>query len=116
MTWSPHGSRPKIDPRLEYLLSLDETELADLKRREGAAAESWATRRRERADEDEFPLPMPAPLTTGLFLPPLADGPEWRVGRAEPYASAFVASDASPRDLARLGVVVRNQTCDYFTA
>ena len=115
MAFSPQGSHLKVDPRLAYLLSLGEAELEALKRRDEQAVLAWGARRASLDEQDVLPSP-PVALTTGLFLPSVTARPGWPVALAEPYVSAFIASDASVRDLTNLGVVVRNQACDIFTA
>ena len=58
-----------------------------------------------------------APLTYGLYIPSKSSrnraGP---IRSKEPYISAFVLSDASAADLKRLGVQVRSQVGDVFSA
>lgn len=123
--------RPKLDPRLGYLVSLPAGELRTLK-----AGEDEETRRvsrdldsllasieAERLTDDELgerfgklERGLLAPLTTGVHLPALAPVKRWPVAIREPYVSVFVQSDAGARDLQRLGARVRSQVCDIFTA
>ncbi len=108
--------RPKLDPRLDFLLSLSLPDLRALK-----ADEDERIRRLisgKRAARPEAPDPQFfAPLTTGVHLPPASPEPGTAPGRPnEPYLSVFLLSDASSDDLQRLGVWVRSQVGDVFTA
>lgn len=127
-------ARNKLDARLAFLLSLPEDELQAIKDREERqlqeisqqitelglelnavsqegdmdGEEVAALRARLEALDDR----LFAPLTSGLFFP--GDLP--RVRFKEPHVSAFIVSDASSQDLAELGVNVRTQAGDIFTA
>jgi hypothetical protein len=127
-------NRPKLDGRLQFLLSLPAERLSELRRteaqrlREVAAAirdarqavereesDTGKERARERlqaAERRRF-----APLSTGLHVPGDRDGlPAPPARSPEPFVSAFVLSDASAADLADMGVQVRSRVGDVFTA
>jgi subtilisin family serine protease len=58
-----------------------------------------------------------APLTTGLFVPPKSTrAKQWPIRMKEPFVAVFILSDASADDLKRLGVRVRSQVGDIFSA
>jgi subtilisin family serine protease len=58
-----------------------------------------------------------APLTSGLYFPGTSLGEQpGPVRLKEPFVSAFILSDASAEDLTKLGVKVRSQAGDIFTA
>jgi subtilisin family serine protease len=58
-----------------------------------------------------------APLSTGLFLPSGTTREKaWPLRVKEPFVGAFILSDASAGDLERLGVHVRGQAGDIFSA
>jgi len=127
-------ARRKLDARLSYLVSLPPRELAALKAREDAqlvsvaaqiadipAARNAREAKRLAKRLQELDRRVFAPLTTGLYLPagPTKGGPRVEldpVGIREPYYSVFVLSDASGRDLERLGARVLAQSCDVFSA
>lgn len=129
----PYPTRPKLDPRLALLLSLTDKQRRTLKAEEdariaklakdvdeavaahdqakGKDRESTAERLRT-LDRQLF-----APLTTGLFLPSQAAGRKpWPIGMKAPFAAVFILSDASADNLKRLGVRVRSQVGDIFSA
>jgi hypothetical protein len=123
--------RVKLDPRLDFLLSLPQRDLEGLKRGEDAALHDLAgeiAAVREEIDRESGGEEAPddaaerferlqqrffAPLTTGLFLPRDRGKP---IPSREPYVSVFIRSDASAQDLNDLGAHVRSQACDLFTA
>lgn len=124
-------SRPKLDPRLALLLSMSDKRRAALKEEEDArlagvaaaiekaiaaldGAESSA-RERASARLAQLDSHIFAPLTFGLFLPATGRGKAWPIRMKEQFVSAFVLSDASARDLARLGVRVRSKAGDVFS-
>jgi Subtilase family len=123
------SSRPKLDARLAWLLTLSIDELVDLKHREAEELAAIADRLAalpsptdERdADEQAELLRSPgyqpfAPLTTGVHLPGDPDLKQIGLGEiSEPWFSAIVLTDAGSRDLAELGLRVRCQVCDLFT-
>lgn len=126
-------TRPKIDPRLSFLLSIPPDRLKihkeeedqkirevieeirpvlealDLETDEKSRSENLA--KLEALDNKIF-----APLTTGLYFPrgSRKDLPE-PVKLREPYISAFILSDASAQDLIKLGARIRSQAGDIFT-
>jgi hypothetical protein len=127
-------SRPKLDARLQFLLSLPPERLTALVQTEGRrlqevaeeirsaraaveaeATESGKSRAGERLRAAEARLF--GPVSSGFHV---VDGPRRptgpRVRFAEPFISAFIISDASSADLADLGVQVRSRSGDVFTA
>lgn len=134
----PRPTRSKLDPRLAFLLSLPEPRRRALKAEEDARlarlaeefAEAVATldqakeKDRKKAVDRLRALDkrLFAPLTMGLFAPPVgrrAQGKPWPVPLKElrePFIAAFILSDASADDLKRLGVRVRSQVGDIFSA
>jgi Subtilase family len=127
-------NRPKLDGRLQFLLSLPADRLSELRRteaqrlREVAAdirdarqtveseeSDTGKERARERlqaAERRRF-----APLSTGWYVPGDRDGlPAPPARSSEPFVSAFILSDASTADLADMGVEVRCRVGDVFTA
>src|SRR5215203_460719 len=122
--------RPKLDPRLAFLLSLSQDELGGLKGEEDRQLQRLEAEIRralvQAEDEDgpeseyrarlrELADRLFAPITTGVYLPEVPQE-LLPVGLRERYVSAFILSDASAADLAQLGVRVRNQAGDTFTA
>lgn len=130
---APRPSRPKLDPRLALLLSLPDRRRRALKAEEDAliaklvreideavaALDQAKDRDRKKAVEELHKLDRKlfAPLTTGLFIPSQATREKpWPIRMKEPFAAVFVLSDASADDLKRLGVRVRSQVGDIFSA
>src|ERR1043166_4334399 len=140
MPADPNGPRPKLDPRLELFFRIsdvahgDFTRLRRLKTREDdalrslhgelndaratlkAASNDTATRaahKELKAVERRYF----APITSGLHFP---DDPAefrmWRTSFGAPFVSAFIVSSASKEDLTALGVLIRSQIGDIFTA
>lgn len=129
----PRPARPKLDPRLALLLSLpdkqrralkaeEDTRLATLTEEVNAAVVALdqakdkdrekVVERLRRLDHQLF-----APLTIGLFIPSeKARVKQWPIRMKEPFAAVFILSDASADDLKRLGVRVRSQVGDIFSA
>ena len=129
----PHPARPKLDPRLALLLSLPDKQRRALKAAEDArlatlteevnaavvALDQAKDKDRERVVERLRRLDhqLFAPLTTGLFtLSEKARAKQWPIRMKEPFAAVFILSDASADDLKRLGVSVRSQVGDIFSA
>ncbi len=132
-TGRPRPNRPKLDARLQFLLSLPADRLATLVQGEGrrlqevtreigaaraavdteksGSGKSRAGERLRAAEGRAF-----APLSTGFHVPvdPKRAAPPAR--RKEPFISAFILSDASAADLADLGARVRTRAGDVFTA
>jgi hypothetical protein len=119
--------RPKLDPRLAWLISLGPDQLLKLRQREAAEFKriedeilaerrTTANDRRRRTAENRSPSDrLFAPLTTGVYFPRAAGQPPTPINLREPWFSCFVLSDASAPDLTRLGVRVRSQQCDIMT-
>jgi hypothetical protein len=126
--------RSKLDSRLGFLLSLPLERLRALKAHEDQKVERLAGELRsvaaglERASDERARVEhaarlealdrqLFAPMTTGVHFPPASRkaraGP---VNLKEPYLSVFLASEASVKDLEKLGVWVRSQAGDVFTA
>lgn len=129
----PRPARPKLDPRLAFLLWLSDSKRRALKAEEDArlaqlaadvreavaALDQAKDKEREKVVERLRALDRRqfAPLTTGLFVPPdKGRGTQWPIRMKEPYVAAFILSDASADDLKRLGVRVRSQVGDIFSA
>lgn len=129
----PRPARPKLDPRLAFLLGLSDSRRRALKAEEDARLAQLAADVREAVaaldqakDKDREKVVERlraldrrqfAPLTTGLFVPPdKGRGTQWPIRMKEPYVAAFILSDASADDLKRLGVRVRSQVGDIFSA
>jgi len=126
--------RPKLDPRLALILSLSGKRLKALKDQEDEALrqignEIRSTLRRLAQDGETTPDPRKleklrdldrklfSPTTTGVyFASPTERRKRWPATLREPYVSAFILSEASSRDLSRLGVKIRSQAGDIFTA
>lgn len=131
---NPSAPRPKLDPRFAFLLSLDDEALNQLHAFEAANLSALAKEIRlmrkqlgteastqsvarilenlQRLNQRLF-----APLTTGVSFP--ADPDEagaMGVESDEPYFSVFILCDMSAADLREMGVRVRNQFGDIFTA
>jgi hypothetical protein len=127
-------NRPKLDGRLQFLLSLAPERLSELRqaeaerlrkvaadirdarlaveREESETGKSRARERLQAAESRRF-----APLSTGFHVPGSRDGlPAPPTRLSEPFVSAFVLSDASAADLANMGVQVRSRVGDVFTA
>ncbi|HEV8113364.1 MAG TPA: S8 family serine peptidase [Planctomycetota bacterium] len=140
MPADPNGPRPKLDPRLELFFRISDvahgefTRLRQLKTREDDAlrflhgelkdaraalkaasndTETRAAHKELKAVEGRYF----APITSGLHFP---DDPVefrmWRTSFGVPFVSAFIVSSASQEDLTALGVVIRSQIGDIFTA
>jgi hypothetical protein len=126
--------RSKLDSRLGLLLSLPLERLRALKAHEDQKVERLAEELRsvaadlERAPDERARVELAArlealdrrrfaPMTTGVHFPPASrkarTGP---VNLREPYLSVFLSSEASAKDLEKLGVRVRSQAGDVFTA
>lgn len=128
----PH--RPKIDARLAYILSIASKKLLKLKQEEdhqleeiegqveravGELKEDMSEKKKGEVAKklQELGHKVFAPLYTGLYLPgERGRGKAWPANFKEPYVSVFILSDASARDLTRLGVKVRSKEGDIFTA
>lgn len=122
--------RHKLDLRLAFLLSLPEDELRRLKEEEDQRLERLAEEIREAREQATGEEPDPdararlqeledrlfAPVTTGVYFPEGRQREPWPIDLREPYVSAFILSDASAEDLIELGVRVRSQAGDVFTA
>jgi Subtilase family len=127
-------NRPKLDGRLQFLLSLPPERLRELRqteaerlrkvaadirdarlaveREESETGKSRARERLQAAERRRF-----APLSMGFHVPGSREGlPAPRARFSEPFVSAFVLSDASAADLADMGVQVRTRVGDVFTA
>ncbi len=129
----PRPVRPKLDSRLSFILSLPMARLKALKEQEDQQLRrlseeiqsALAALDQETTEESkskylaklrDLDNRLFAPVTTGVFFPEVSrKGKPWPVNLKEPYVSAFILSDASARDLARLGVKVRGQVGDIFT-
>jgi subtilisin family serine protease len=129
----PRPARPKLDPRLALLLGLSDSKRRALKTEEDArlaklaeevrevvaALDQAKDKEREKAVERLRSLDrrLFAPLTTGLLVPPeKGRTAQWPIRMKESYVAAFILSDASADDLKRLGVRVRSQVGDIFSA
>ncbi len=122
--------RPKLDPRLAFLLELPEKSRRKLKDEEDEQAGKVAREIRVAVEAlgDERGRPAAikrlreldreifAPITTGLFFPDDTQKKPWPFRMREPFASVFILSDASAPDLKKLGAQVRSQAGDVFTA
>ena len=125
----------KLDPRLRAFLELDPDELLRIKREDDRrrrdvfdALKALGDRLRAlRDDTDAFArlaarirahiAELPVPLTFGLYLPEEDAGAAQRVTHIKvPFVSATVRSEASAEDLSALGLHVRNQAGNIFTA
>lgn len=119
-------TREKLDPRFDWLLSLSERKRERLVREEagrlvevekalaahraGKSSERGkeaSEKRRQQLDDMLF-----SPLSTGIHLPKL----DRRLRIRRPYASVFIRSEASDRDLKRLGARVRTRSSSVVTA
>ncbi|MCP3141050.1 S8 family serine peptidase [Pyxidicoccus xibeiensis] len=125
-------TRAKLDPRLALLLTLTEKQRRVLKEHEDerlgrlareldealAALDGAKDEAREGAVDRlrKLDLQLFSPLTTGLFLPLAGRKKPWPFPMRESFVAAFVLSDASADDLKRLGVRVRSQVGDIFSA
>jgi hypothetical protein len=116
------STHSKLDPRLKFLLSLSEKRRNELKAHEDAqlakAAKELASavRASDTAGAKEADNQLFAPLTAGLFVPEQCSRTrEWLPAIKEPFVSAFILSDASSADLARLGALVRSRVGDVFS-
>ena len=130
----PRLNRPKLDARLEILLSLPADRISALMQEEGRrlreiTREIQATRTALDAEETEARRVhareqlrsaedrLFAPLSTGLHVPDDPSGPAPPSAKfKEPFVSAFILSDASAADLTDLGAQVRSRVGDVFTA
>jgi subtilisin family serine protease len=128
----PRPTRRKLDPRLAFLLSLTEAQRQALKKDEDKRIQS-VTRKieeavlalnqaseKERTNAvkrlSELDKQLFAPISHGLYIPAQPQrGKPWPVAMKEPFASAFILSDAGAEDLKRLGAVVRSQAGDVFS-
>jgi subtilisin family serine protease len=122
--------RSKLDPRLSFLLSLSRKKLIKLKEHEDGKlirlydeiqtrnANQESNNQQERSTKSkELYSKLFTPITAGVYLPRRSTKDNsWPVKFNEPYISAFILSDASSKDLSRLGVKVRCQAGDIFTA
>jgi hypothetical protein len=107
-------------------LSLPDARLGKLKEQEDEELRALAAEAEKieldvetsgRGPLEELEARLFAPVTTGVFFPSRRRRDPADPGRLrETYFSALIASDASGRDLARLGVKVRSRACDVFTA
>jgi len=129
----PRPVRPKLDPRLALLLTLPDRQRRALKAEDDAqiaaltkelndansALDEATGKDRERVLERLRRLDQRlfAPLTTGLFIPNgQAPAKQWPIRMKEQFVAAFILSDANADDLRRLGVRVRTQVGDIFSA
>ncbi len=126
--------RPKLDPRLALILSLSRQSLKALKDQEDGALlqignEIRSALRGLAQDGEAGPDPkrleklrglsrkLFSPITAGVYLAsPTKRRKRWPATLREPYVSGFILSEASARDLSRLGVKIRSQAGDIFTA
>lgn len=123
-------TRQKLDARLALLLSLSERKRRDLKVEEDKRIQKLTEEiskavkglddEKERKDAlerlRELDKKLFAPLTTGLLIPESAGVKPWPFRLNESFVSAFVLSDASADDLKRLGLRIRSQVGDIFSA
>ena len=126
---------PKLDARLRLLLRLGRDTLVHRKREDDRRLRAEADRlaalaRRMRDEKDSTSesssaaatgtarLPaLPVPLTFGLYLPEVNLEEMTRLTHLRAaFVSATVRAEASARDLASLGLHVRNQAGSIFTA
>lgn len=127
-------ARPKLDPRLSFITSLPANKMKTLKEQENGrlkqVSDEIGQRLAAREEQEEgkqsakfddrlrdLGNQLFAPLTTGLYFP--ATSPKEQPGQVklkEPYVSAFILSDASAKDLTKLGAKIRSQAGDIFTA
>ena len=129
----PRQIPSKLDPRLRYLLRLSPSELHELKRKEdksyreevraiqalrGQIAQAADERLRELISEiSRRTAALPVPLTFGLYYPEDDPVDVARVTSLRtPFVSATISSEASAQDLSALGIHVRNQAGNIFTA
>lgn len=123
----------KLDPRLREFLERDPVALHRLKREEDgvyrtelAEIETLRARAFEADEEAANELiadaerrleALPLPITFGLYFPEDDPRDVIRVTHLKtPFVSATIRSDASLQDLTGLGVHVRNQARNIFTA
>ena len=126
-TDAPRGAR-KVDPRLAMLLEMppaarsallleERKKLAQARSRITALRARMATLPEDAREELQRELAAAfqgvyAPLTAGLHA--ANEGPSPSL--AEPYVSVFIEAHASREDLAEMGVRVRSQAGDLYTA
>lgn len=113
--------RPKLDPRLAYLLSMPRGRLRSLKLEEDRRlselpAEPFGPAERVSGPKQRRPGRSLSALTGGMYFSSNATRRDGPASLREPYVSAFILADVSATDLARLGARVRSQACDVFTA
>ena len=103
-------SRPKLDARLSYALSLTDKELKRIKIDETSSLKEPL----ESSDKEKRKHPGFTPSLHGVELPALKEK-GIRHPFTKPYCSAFIKFLGSRRDLEQLGVKVRSQAGDIFT-
>ncbi len=138
------NTHPKLDARLSFVLSLSKNNLSQLKKQEDDMVKNLSNEiqsleisRRSIVNEseqvkklEEIDSKLFAPITSGVYFDfasqtrkeDLSNSTKKKNKRQpsldikEPYISAFILSDASSEDLSKLGVKVRSQAGDVFTA
>ncbi len=110
-------SRLKLDPKLDYMLRLGIAELSRIKKEEifqlqpvKSPEEKEVKEKPEKIKDKTF-----SPLLHALELPQLKEKDKKHPYK-EAYVSGFIKFLGSTRDLQRLGVKVRSQAGDIFTA
>lgn len=128
----PYSVRSKLDPRLSFILSLSQNNLKRLVENENEQItrlseeiQSVGVEQDELSDMSEqlkkikdLQDKLFAPITSGIYFPAnrrKKDNKRGPVDFRKPYASAFILSDASSKDLTRLGIKVRSQAGDIFS-
>lgn len=123
----------KLDPRLSFLLRLTFEQVIELKAGERSQLlklrEAILNSKREEHSQDsklndknvqDFGQYLPryfAPLSTGIYIPSLSIFQKDNfLNNKEPFVAAFILSDISALDLTKLGVIVRSQSGDIFSA
>src|SRR5229473_5721546 len=106
MAFQRKRSRPinrRLDPRLSFLLSIPVKQLKLLKQQE----DDRVVQRFDRADDKhrEAKPTRFGPITTGIYFPSKGEK-EGPAKLKELYASVFILSDASAKDLVRLGAQI----------
>jgi subtilisin family serine protease len=109
-----YPTRPKLDAKLAYILNLSVKELSRIKSQEEEQLKEISSKQEEPQKKDKKIEPF-APLLHAVEIP-LPREKKKKHPFKEPYVSAFIKFLGSKKDLEQLGIKVRSQAGDIFTA
>ena len=109
-----YPSRPKLDTKLAYILNLSAKELSGIKLQEEEQLKEISYKQEDPEKKDKKIEPF-APLLHAVEIPQPREKKKKHPFK-EPYVSAFIKFLGSKKDLEQLGIKVRSQAGDIFTA